>query len=131
MRGRLWVLFALQASSSAFCCGLSRMGGSLAGTIGLAIAMALCCTAAAGATFGIGAPRPAVAGLHVCLAAPALRTAPIDCSRAHRRLLLPPPSCCCAVPFITRRGLGAANGLVGSGSSVGESGRPAVSWWAG
>lgn len=55
MRGRLWALFWLQAGAAAFCCGMSRMGGSLGGTIGLAAAMAVAVTAAAGATFGIGA----------------------------------------------------------------------------
>lgn len=77
MRGRLWVLFLLQASAAAFCCGLSRMGGSLGGTMAMAVCMGVTETAAAGSTFGI-------------------------------------------VPFVTKRGLGAANGIIGSGSSAGS-----------
>lgn len=33
MRGRLWVLCALQSTAAAFCCGLSAMSGSLGGTM--------------------------------------------------------------------------------------------------
>lgn len=77
MRGRLWVLYLLQSTAAAFCCGLSRFGGSLGGTMAMAVCMALAVTAASGATFGI-------------------------------------------VPFVSRRGLGAVNGIVGSGSSLGS-----------
>ncbi|EFN52689.1 hypothetical protein CHLNCDRAFT_138674 [Chlorella variabilis] len=77
MRGRLWVLYLLQSSAAAFCCGLSQMGASLGGSMAMVACMALTVTAAAGATFGI-------------------------------------------IPFISRRGLGAANGIVGSGNSVGS-----------
>ncbi|KAL4436328.1 hypothetical protein ABPG77_009890 [Micractinium sp. CCAP 211/92] len=77
MRGRLWVLYLLQSVAAAFCCGLSRFGGSLGGTMAMAVCMALAVTAASGATFGV-------------------------------------------VPFVSRRGLGAVNGIVGSGSSLGS-----------
>lgn len=48
MRGRLWVLYLLQSSAAAFCCGLSRFGGSLGGTMAMAVCMALAVTAASG-----------------------------------------------------------------------------------
>lgn len=54
MRGRLWVLFTLQSTAAAFCCGLSAFSGSLGGTMSMAVCMALATTAASGATFGIG-----------------------------------------------------------------------------
>lgn len=53
MRGRLWVLYLLQSSAAAFCCGLSQMGASLGGSMAMVACMALTVTAAAGATFGI------------------------------------------------------------------------------
>lgn len=48
MRGRLWVLYLLQSTAAAFCCGLSRFGGSLGGTMAMAVCMALAVTAASG-----------------------------------------------------------------------------------
>lgn len=125
MPGRLWVLFGLQASAAAFCCGLSRMGGSLGGTMGMAVAMALCCTAAAGATFGIGAPPPpalpvAVGALCRCtMQRVAALLGSMHCSSALTWLRFSRTLALHAVPFITRRGLGAANGIVGSGSNAG------------
>ncbi|KAL4420578.1 hypothetical protein ABPG75_010234 [Micractinium tetrahymenae] len=77
MRGRLWVLYLLQSTAAAFCCGLSQFGGSLGGTMAMTVCMAMAVTAASGATFGV-------------------------------------------VPFVSRRGLGAVNGIVGSGSSLGS-----------
>jgi hypothetical protein len=53
MPGRLWVLYLLQSGAAACCCGLSRVGASLGGSMALVAGMALGGTAAAGATFGI------------------------------------------------------------------------------
>ncbi len=52
MRGRLWVLYLLQSMAAAFCCGLSRFGGSLGGTMAMAVCMALAVTAASGEARG-------------------------------------------------------------------------------
>lgn len=53
MPGRLWALYLLQSGAAACCCGLSRVGASLGGSMALVAGMALGGTAAAGATFGI------------------------------------------------------------------------------
>ena len=159
MRGRLWVLFLLQASAAAFCCGLSRMGGSLGGTMATAVCMGVTETAAAGERVGwlgwlwhvadiqgwpgipmldcmsTGVQHAALVACNCmpCELQPHCGVCCGGCPAPHGER--PTPSNPCAagstfgiVPFVTKRGLGAANGIIGSGSSAGAGQLAAGQW---